>query len=275
MKHFTAHFSTLFSSLCLALPAALLAAPAMAVQEQNASALVTEAWARYRNGVGTEQEQVRVRVSRGAQVAETKTLTRWTRFQDQGERVLIKFSEPAADRGLGLLIAHDGERSSQMWLRMPSWGQARKIAGDREARYFGGTDLSFEDNRQLLGEAVADFSYRLLRSDANGWQIEATPREAGSGGVISGTTSGYGKRLMQLAPTYAVTEIQYFDRNNALIKVQRNEDITVEPSGRWRAGRIAVDNTQEGSRSVFEITARRIGAVLPERLFAPAALVEE
>ncbi len=212
-----------------------------------------------------------MRVTRGAQAAETKTLTRWTRFQDQGDRVLIKFSEPAADRGLGLLIAHDGEHSRQMWLRMPSWGQARKIAGDREARYFGGTDLSFEDNRQLLGEAVADFNYRLLRSDASGWQIEATPREAGSGGAIS----GYGRRLMQLAPTYAVTEIQYFDRNNALIKVQRNEDITVETSGRWRAGRIAVDNTQEGSRSVFEITARRIGAALPERLFAPAALVEE
>lgn len=239
---------------------------------------IAQAWALYRQGLGTEFEDVTVQVQRPAQPPDTKQLSRWTRFSDQGDRVLIKFQAPASDRGLGLLIHRkaapdaspstaDSPRHTQMWLRQPSWPQARKIAADRESRYFGGTDLNFEDNRQLLGEAVAEFQYRHLPPGGPGWLVEATPRD--------GTTSAYGKRWIRLSPEHAVTEIQYFDPQGRLIKTQRHENIRHDSSGRWRADRVVVHNLQENSQTVFSIQERRQGQALPDRLFNPQHLSEE
>ncbi|NJM44180.1 MAG: outer membrane lipoprotein-sorting protein [Brachymonas sp.] len=204
-----------------------------------------------------------MRVERTGQAPEIKTLTRWSRYSAQGDRVTIKFNEPAADRGMGLLIAREpgSTAASQMWLRMPSWPQARRIAGDREARYFGGTDLTFEDNRQLMGEAVADFNYRTIKADAQGWLIEATPKQAGS--------SGYAKRLIQLSAQRAVVQIQYFDLDGSPLKTQRHEGLLVETTGRWRAGVVLVDNHKEGSRTRLEISKRDLSQAVPERVFNP------
>ncbi|MDT8997904.1 outer membrane lipoprotein-sorting protein [Paucibacter sp. APW11] len=259
------HFLTTATALAFTLT---FAAPTSQAAEPDASSLIQEAWARYRLGGGTEQESIKLRMERPKQAAELKQLSRWTRFQAHGERVLIRFKAPQEDRGLALLISRDSSAEpSQMWLRMPSWPQARRISADRENRYFGGTDLSFEDNRQLLGEAIAGFQYKLLKSSPEAWQIEATPRE--------GTSSAYAKRRITVsAGSLAVTEILYFDAEGSLLKTQRQEEIKLEPSGRWRAGRVIVDNHKEARRSVFEIEQRQFGAALPERLFSPAGMVE-
>lgn len=249
---------------------ALLAGALHSAQAQptdDAHQRVAQAWSLYRQGVSTEQEQVTVQVQRPDQPTDTKQLTRWTRFSDQGDRVLIKFQAPSSDRGLGLLIQRDAQRNTQMWLRQPSWPQARKVAADRDSRYFGGTDLSYEDNRQLLGEAVADFHYRHLPPQGPGWLVEATPRE--------GTTSAYGKRWIRLTPTHAVADIQYFDRQGRLLKTQRHDQIQQDAQGRWRADRVVVDNLQERSQTLLSIQERRLGHPLPERLFTPHHLSEE
>ncbi|MGM9514321.1 outer membrane lipoprotein-sorting protein [Roseateles sp. DB2] len=238
--------------------------------EAEATALIADSWSRYRRGVTTEQELVRLQITRAGQPVETKRLSRWTQFAEQGERVSIRFAEPAADRGQGLLILQErsaaAPSAAQMWLRMPSWPQARRITGDREGRYFGGTDLSFEDNRQLLGEHTPAFRYRVLQAEAGSWQVEAQPRDP--------MTSSYGRRLITLSrPSLAITEIQYFDRQGALIKTQRHESLQLDGT-RWRAQVVSVDNVQERSRTVLTIEQRRLNEPLPERTFTPQFLAE-
>jgi hypothetical protein len=256
-------FCMVFCGIALVISAQTLAS------DSDAAGLIADSWTRFRHGLGNEQEHIKVRVERTNQAAEVKELTRWTRFDPKGDRVMIKFTQPAADRGLALLIARESGGSSSasnMWLRMPSWEQARRIASDRESRYFGGTDLTFEDNRQLMGEAVSDFSYRMLKADSTGWLIEALPKAAAN--------SGYGKRVVQLSSQKAVVQIQYFDSSNSLVKTQQHDGVVVEPSGRWRANVIAVTNHKEGSRSRFEITARQLGVSVPERVFTQNFLAE-
>lgn len=253
-------------ALLCALAPLLCSLPALALP-QDPSAIVQEVWSRYRQGGGVEQESVRLRIEREGQATEQKLLNRWTRFEPQGEKVLVRFAEPSADRGLGLLIVREAGSGSQMWLRMPSWPQGRRIASDRESRYFGGTDLSFEDNRQLLGETLADWRYTLVRSSPDGWVIDAQPREPG--------LSAYGRRRLSITPAYAISEISYYDPSGELIKIQRHEALSVEPSGRWRANRINVENRREGRRSLFEVEQRRFGVVLPERQWTAAGLVAE
>lgn len=249
----------------LLLTCALTGLAPLAHAEPDAAQLIAQSRERLRAGVSTEEEQVLVRVQRSGHDTEDKRLTRLTRYTSGGEQVLIRFKEPSADRGLALLIQREAGQS-QMWLRMPSWPQGRRIAADRETRYFGGTDLTFEDSRQLLGEALADFSYQLLRADANGWLIEATPKP--------GVTSGYAKRRLQLTPALALSEVQYLGESGQVLKTQRHERIQLDASGRWRVDKVTVSNPAQGSTSVFEIEARKLGLPLTDRQFSPAALAE-
>lgn len=214
--------------------------------------LIARSWSLYRSGVQTELEQIRVRVERPQRQPELKTLVRWTRFSSEGDKVRVQFTEPALDKGLGLLVIRQTQvaaSSTQMWLRMPSWTQARRLSGDRENRYFGGTDLTFEDNRQLLGEAVADFDYQMLAAEPTGWRIEARPKP--------GVLSAYGKRIIQLTPALAVERIDYHDLQGRLLKVQRHPQLQLEGSGRWRPLQVVIDNLQEDRRTVIEITQRQ------------------
>ncbi|MBB5204941.1 hypothetical protein HNQ51_002260 [Inhella inkyongensis] len=242
------------SLLSLGLNVGLLTLSRPLWAQEDAAARAEALWTRYRQGVQTEQEWVRVRIERAGQAPELKRLQRSIRYRaDGGFLVLVRFAEPALDQGLTLLI--DRSASSQaMWLRMPSWPQARRIAGDREARSFGGTDLSFEDNRLLLGEAPSDWSYRTLPDG----RLEASPKSAG-------VNSAYGRRLLRLNTEGALAQIEYFDPNGRLLKTQTHEGLKVEANGRWRAQGIRVQHAQGSSH--FEIERREFGAALPEAWF--------
>ncbi|RUP32165.1 MAG: outer membrane lipoprotein-sorting protein [Curvibacter sp.] len=214
--------------------------------------LIGQSWSLYRSGVQTELEQIQVRVERPQRPPEMKSLVRWTRFSSEGDKVRVQFKEPALDKGLGLLVlqpARSAGTPAQMWLRMPSWTQARRLSGDRESRYFGGTDLTFEDNRQLLGEAVGDFDYQMLSAEPSGWRIEARPK--------SSVHSGYGKRIIQLTSALAVERIDYHDLQGRLLKVQRHPQLQVDASGRWRPLQVVIDNLQEDRCTVIDITQRQ------------------
>jgi hypothetical protein len=239
---------------------------------------VARAWALYRQGVSTEEEHMQVQVTRAGQPPDTKTLTRWSRLSAEGDKVVVRFSAPAADRGLGLLIlsprkattASEGSgtgTAAQVWLRQPSWTQARRIAADREGRPFGDTDLSFEDNRLLLGENTADFHYRLLDTSAQGWWIEARPRD--------GVVSAYGMRHLLVTPQHAVAEIRGFDRQMVLLKTQRHDRLEQEPTGRWRARLITVTQHQDRSQTVLDVSQRKLNPGTPDRVFTPHFLLED
>jgi hypothetical protein len=226
--------------------------------QDDATARAEGLWARYRQGVQTEQEWVRVRIERAGQAPEVKRLQRSIRYRaDGGFLVLVRFAEPALDQGLTLLIdrnASNNTSSNAMWLRMPSWPQARRIAGDREARSFGGTDLTFEDNRLLLGESSADWRYQQLPDG----RLEATPKSAS-------LNSAYGRRLLRLNAEGALAQVEYLAPDGRLLKTQTHEGLKVEPNGRWRAQAIQVQQPQGSSR--FEIERREFGAALPEAWF--------
>jgi len=231
----------------------LLALPQLC-QASEAGPVVQALWARYRAGTETEQEQLSLRIEREGAAPELKRLQRSIRFRpDGGFLVLVRFAEPALDKGLSLLIDRSSSQGTQMWLRMPSWSQARRIAGEREARSFGGTDLTFEDNRQLLGEATADWSYRTLPDG----RIEALPKAA----------SAYSRRLLRLSPEGALAQIEYFDPQGRLLKTQTHEGLSTDAQGRWRARTVRVQQHQEARRSVFEVERREFGLNLPEAWF--------
>ncbi len=103
--------------LCLLLPCSQSGA---VDTEMTAATVINQSWQRYRQLAAAEQEQLVLTVTRAGEAGQQKQLTRWTRYVQSGEQVVLKFASPAADAGLGLWLDRANRSAQQIWLRMPS-----------------------------------------------------------------------------------------------------------------------------------------------------------
>jgi hypothetical protein len=233
---------------------------ANAATTNTAEQIIQRSWQLYRQHTPAEQEQITLQTTKDGEATREKTLLRWTRYQTSSEQVVIKFDTPAADAGLALLIDRSDRSQQQMWLRMPSWIKARRVQGQRQAQYFAGTDFTFEDNAELSGEATERYNYRLLDESKNGWWIEAIAKNP--------SDSAYGRREIWLDRDYAITRIDYFDRNLSLIKTLQNIELKKFPSGGWRPDLMEMRNQQETRLTVLKVQARQFDSNLASQIFS-------
>jgi outer membrane lipoprotein-sorting protein len=229
-------------------------------EELTAEQVVAKSWKLYRQAKD-EKELVDLTVAYKDGRKEEKSLTRWLRYDDKGEdKVTIKFSKPAMDDGLGLLTWRHADKDDDQWLKLPSMERVRRISTAEQDKYFAGTDLTYEDTRQLMGERTRDFSYRIIKHDNQGWQIEAIPKQ--------GIASGYGKRVMRFTDKYACTTIEYFGKDSKLLKIQQNSSITFAGNGQWRPEKIEIGNSLLQRSTVMTIRDRKINPGLSADIFS-------
>jgi len=222
-------------------------------EELSGKEIITKVFELYRQ-TPSEREETEVTITPDGGKPTGKNYTRWIMFDSAGEdKVTVKFSEPVMDNGLGLLIWRHTDGSDEQWLKMPSFNRTRKIAVSDQSKYFGGTDITFEDARQLVGERTPDFEYKILRSDKQGWEIEALPKY--------GVKSGYGKRIFFVRPDCACTAIEYYDSRGELLKKQENRKILVQDNGMWRADQVIITNRLLKRTTELTVTAREFGNV--------------
>lgn len=233
--------------------------------EQDARGAIARAWQQYQAGVQTERELVEVQVTQAGQALPAKLLWRRIRYGEQGQRMSVKFLEPLADLGLALLIERNTSAPDQVWLRLPSWSGARKVAGNRETRYFADTAFTFEDNKQLIGEQTALFEYRYASQGAGGAVVSATPK--------AGTASGYSRRDIALNSQGVPVRIDYFDDGAQALKTLTFEELSYPAPGRWRADRIVL-RQRDGSQTVLKVRKRLFNEALGERVFTQAYMME-
>ncbi|WP_342120638.1 outer membrane lipoprotein-sorting protein [Pseudoduganella sp. OTU4001] len=244
--------------------AALAAAAAHA--DDSAHAAIAKAWQQYRSGVESEQELVEVQVIQAGQAQPNKMVWRRVRYGEQGQRLAIKFVQPAADLGLGLLVERNANGGDQVWLRQPSWTSARRIAGNRENKYFADTAFTFEDTKQLIAEPTSQFDYRYISQGAAGSMVAATPKP--------GTASGYARRDIALNAQGVPLRIDYFDAGGKLLKTLSFEELEFPAPGRWRANRIVMTLALDASRSTLIVHKRQFNIPLAEQMFSVQNLLE-
>ncbi len=228
--------------------------------DMAAATVINQSWQRYRQVASAEQEQLLLTVTRLGEAGQQKQLTRWTRYVQSGEQVVMKFASPAADAGLGLWLDRADRSAQQIWLRMPSWVKARRVNGQRQQQYFAGTDLTFEDNAELSGEDPTAYQYRILNQSAQGWWIEALPN--------MGSNSAYAKREIWLDADYAISRIDYFNREGLLVKTLQNKMLQKYPQGGWRPNRVEIENHLEQRRTLIEIRERRFDTSIAGQIFS-------
>ncbi|PIT93501.1 hypothetical protein COU00_04040 [Candidatus Falkowbacteria bacterium CG10_big_fil_rev_8_21_14_0_10_43_11] len=242
MKQFT-QFTLIFVLFAIGIPCR--------AEEMSSQEIVAKCFTLYRQ-TPSEREETQVTVIYEGGRTEQKAFTRWILFDPTGEdKVVIKFRKTDKnnlDEGLGLLISRHIGRKDDQWLKMPSLDKIRKIAIADSGKYFGGTDITFEDARQLVGERTQDFDYKILQSGAEGWEIEALPK--------TGTESGYGKRIFSIQPDFACTAVEYYDTRGELLKKQENRGIETQANGMWRAKVVVVTSSLLKRTTELTVTAR-------------------
>lgn len=228
--------------------------------EMTAQEVVAKSWELFRLAKD-EKELVHVSVAYPDGRREEKELTRWIRYERSGEdKVTIRFSKPALDDGLMLLIWRHPGKSDDVWLKLPSFAQERRISVSDQGKYFAETDLTYEDTRQLIGERVKDFEYRIVARNNGGWTIEATAKP--------GIETAYGKRVFTIDTRNIFTNIEYYSKGGSLIKTQTNEQVRVDNDGRWRVDQVELENHQLKRKTTMKIVERKIDRNIPRETFS-------
>jgi hypothetical protein len=229
-------------------------------EEMTADRVVAKSWELYRQA-RNEKEVIKVDIEYKDGRRDGKELARWIKFEQSGEdKVAVRFSKPILDEGLALLIWRHINGDDDVWLKLPSLGQERRISVSDQSKYFAETDFTYEDTRQLIGERCGDFGYRMLSSKDGIRVIEASPK--------SGTETGYGKRVFWIDPRFVLVKTEYYTKNGSLIKVQVNSHIKIDTSGRWRADETEVENLLLKRKTTMKTIDRKIDLAMSQEVFS-------
>jgi len=255
---------------------------AAVADEHPPAAVVAEAWERYRS-VKTEREEVEILVIKAPQKAEyvradADSLLRDTPdsvvhkravrhvlyavgFQD---KIHLRFSAPAEDVGLSFLVwrqptaAQDG-----MWVFMPGYHNVRRapLSGTES---LAGTDLIYEDLRELAGERTEAFTYAAAPDESIDGRacdvVIATPKAE--------TPSAYSRRKLWFDREWRFPMKQeFYDETNALWKVLRNTGAVEIAPGVRRPTLTEMRDLKANETTLLVVVKRAVGSEIPAAVF--------
>ena len=190
--------------------------------------------------------------------------------QDGFDSKTVLFTEsPADSRGVGFLIWDYSEegKPDDLWLYLPALRITRRISSRDQNDAFLGSDLTFGDmGQRRLDEDV----HRTLGEEAfrgvQCWVVESLPKEK---------ETIYGKKLTWVSQVdYTIQKIDYYDRNQKLLKRQTIDWQTVKDRGNdvfvWKKTDIL--NVQNGHKTIFEVSDLTLNVGLSDGDFTERVL---
>src|SRR3954469_24743548 len=92
----------------------------------------------------------------------------FTTFQKVPDKRLVRFSSPGDLKGMGVLI----ENKDTMYVYLPGFQKVRRVGTHVKNQTFMGSDFSYED--MSLSRYSPTYDAKLVKDDANAWQLELT-----------------------------------------------------------------------------------------------------
>lgn len=173
-------------------------------------------------------------------------------------KAILRFTDPAEVKGVGLLIVNHPDRASDQWMWRPAIGRDQRVAvQDRSTRFFG-TDFSFED----LEERDADqYDLKLLAEENGQWKIESKPRKK----------SQYTRSIFWIKKTnYTFTKVESYD-NKGLVRVIDYKDFA-QVDGIWTAKTTEVWDSRRDSHTILKYDKLEYNLPLSDSDFTLQAL---
>ncbi|HEX9005083.1 MAG TPA: outer membrane lipoprotein-sorting protein [Blastocatellia bacterium] len=181
-------------------------------------------------------------------------------------KTLIRFTDPAEVRGVGLLSINESGTADRQWLFTPAINRVRRIAAQERRQRFLGTDFTNED---MAERVLDDYSYKLLGEGEvvdgrKTYKIEARP--------VSPDKSQYAYVYIwvPLDVPYSVL-VEMYDKTGQRLRVLKASDL-VRISNIWVAKRIEMSSPTEATRTVLMVDEIKFNTGLKEDLFTQQAL---
>jgi hypothetical protein len=256
--------------------------------ESDAVGLVSDTWARYRS-VKTEREESEMLIvsqpqAAGFTRADAEAMAGAARSDvihkravrhvlyapDHHDKIHLLFSLPADDAGLGVLVwRQTANAPDDMWLFMPGYRAVRRIPVSSTQR-LAGTNLLYEDVREMAGERTERFDYAIVGSEAIDGRatavVSATPK--------ADTVTAYGQRKMWIDREWLFPhKVEFYDRAGKLWKVLRNTEIHEVAPGVRRADLAEMRDLQAAECTLLLVTKRSVGIEIPPQVFTEDYLV--
>lgn len=193
-----------------------------------------------------------------------RELTFATLEQGTGNRTLVRFERPHDLRGTSLLTVEDGTGARDQWLYLPSLRRVRRIAGSGQAGSFMGSEFSYED----IGTMDPDqYEYRFVRTDSlqgrTAWVVERCPLGK----------SQYRRQVVWFDQSaYRVLRIDFYDRDNSLLKTLTFGDFGLFEERFWIPGRMEMVNHQTGASTLLQWQEIAVAVGLDSRDFEPSRI---
>ena len=250
--------------------------------------MVSDTWTRYRS-VNTEREESEILIvsaphAAGFSRAETEALTSEARpgvihkravrhvlyAPDRRDKIHLLFSLPPDDAGLGFLVWRQADSvQDDMWLFMPGYRAVRRIPVSSKQR-LAGTNLLYEDVRELAGERTDRFSYERVGTES----VDGRAAAVVSAVPKADTVSAYASRKIWIDKEWLFPlQVEFFDAGGKLWKVLRNREIhEVAPNVR-RADLAEMRDVQLNECTLLLVTKRSVGKEIPAHVFSQDYLV--
>ena len=159
--------------------------------------------------------------------------------QDDGDKSLTIFDEPADVKGTNFLSFTHKSGPDDQWLYLPALKRVKRISSRNKSGPFMGSEFAYED---LSSQEVEKFTYKYLRDESyegmDCFVIERDPVDK---------YSGYTREIVWIdKQEYRPHRIEFYDRKNALLKTLTYQDYHQYLDKYWRAHDMFMENHQTG-----------------------------
>jgi|GEM_PF-853477 len=180
-------------------------------------------------------------------------------FSQEGEdgksSTLVRFLSPKSVKGVTLLNIDDGEK---IYLYMPAYGKARRVAGSSKGDEFMGTGLSYEDMNMNYEDK--DYEKKLLEETDSEFIIEVIP---------SDEDTSYKKIIITVdKEKFYTKEVEFYDINENLTKTLEIAKIEIDDKGKITPMEIAFTDTEENKKTKIVIKEMEYNVELSSDFFS-------
>jgi len=184
---------------------------------------------------------------------------------DHRDKIYIRFSLPREDEGTGLLVWREPARGrDRQWLYLPAMKRVRRVPVS-STQTFVGTNLSYEDVRELSGERTERYSYESAGVDTlDGRECRIVVAEP-----VADSSSAYSRRKLWIdVGRLFPLKVEYYDRRSILWKVMRNVSLGEVADGVYRPNLTEMRDLQLQETTLLWYPERTVGKSIPPQIFS-------
>jgi len=167
---------------------------------------------------------------------------------------LFRFTAPASQEGIAFLSLPD----EVMYVYLPAYDKARRIASHIKNQSFAGTDLSYEDMESV--PLAKKYDVKLIETTDDHFLVEMVPKPD--------KKSDYSKMMTRIdRDNYTILSSEYYDRGGNVVKRMQNNKVE-QIGGYWIITDMLMTDLKKNHSTRLLFTGTKVDTGLSEDDFS-------